>query len=72
MEVMDQLNLKENLIAGGFNGSNNILGSKTGVGVRLKTLYHLFIENHCFSYSGSLTCKGVYNKKYNLRIIEPN
>ena len=62
MEVTDQLNPKENLVVGEFDGSNNMLGSKTSVGVRLKTLYHLFMENHCFSCSGSLTCKGIYNK----------
>ena len=39
-----------------------MLDSKTGVGVRLQSLYHLFIENHCFSHSASLTCKGACNK----------
>ena len=50
------------MVAGGFDGSHNMIGSKTGVGVRLQSLCHLFMENHCFSHSASLTCKGVCNK----------
>ena len=63
MEVIDKLNPKKNLVSGGFDGSNNMLGSKTEVGIRLQSICHLFMETHCFSHSASLTCKGVCDEK---------
>ena len=39
MEETDGLNPVKFLVAGGFDGSNNMLGTKNGVGVRLQRMH---------------------------------
>ena len=78
MEETDGLNPAKCLAAGGFDGSNDMLGTKNGVGVRLPRVYPLCLENHCFSHSASLSCKCVHKNrcygcvsKHNVRTTKP-
>ena len=61
MENIDNLNPHNNLVAQGYDGSNNMLGAKTGVAVRLRKKYPMAIENHCMCHAAALPCKKIFN-----------
>ena len=57
----DKLNPVKKCAAQGYDGSNNMMGVKAGVAVRVKEVCPLATENHCFCHTASLPCKAVYN-----------
>ena len=61
MEIKDGLYSKKHLTTQGYDGSNNMLGKKSRVVVRLRKIYPLGIPNHCLCHTASLPCKAVYN-----------
>ena len=61
MENTDNLCPHDNLVAQCHDGSNNMLGVKTGVAIRLREKYPMAIENHCVCHTAALLCNRVFN-----------
>ena len=61
MEIKDGLYSKKHLTTQGYDGSNNMLGKKSRVAVRLRKIYLLGVSNHCLGHIVSLPYKAIYN-----------
>ena len=62
MYSKDKLNLVKHLVSQGYDSSNNILSTKSGLGVWLQEHYPVAIAMQFLSYRSSLPCKVIFNE----------